>query len=67
MGSAAQRLVDRLGPVEARAAYRTGWLAHLKRYAFARVFNVPVGAEQPCVFVEPGVIEQLLAMVPTTD
>jgi hypothetical protein len=48
-------------------AYRTGRLAHLKRDAFARVFNVPVAAEQPCVFVEPGVIEQLQAMVLATD
>lgn len=48
-------------------AYRTGRLAHLKRDAFARVFNVPVAAEQPCVFVELGVIEQLQAMVPATD
>jgi hypothetical protein len=39
-------------------AYRTGRLAHLKRDAFAQVFNVPVSAEQPCIFVEPGVIEQ---------
>ena len=48
-------------------AYRTGRLAHLKRDAFARVFNVPVALEQPCVFIEPGVIEQLQAMVPATD
>ena len=43
--------------------YRTGRLAHLKREAFAQVFNVPIAADQPCVFVEPGVIEQLQTMV----
>ncbi|ENE4777089.1 MULTISPECIES: hypothetical protein [Klebsiella] len=44
-------------------AYRTGRLAHLKREAFAQVFNVPIEANQVCVFVEPGVIEQLQTMV----
>lgn len=44
-------------------AYRTGRLAHLKREAFAQVFNVPIKANQACVFVEPGVIEQLQTMV----
>jgi len=51
---------DHLKP---EAAYRTGRLAHLKREAFAGVFNVPLAADQPCVFVEPGVIERLQAMV----
>lgn len=50
---------DRLKPEE---AYRTGRLAHLKRDKFAAMFNVPVAADQPCVFVEPGVIERLQAM-----
>jgi len=40
-------------------AWRTGRLVHLKREAFARVFDVPLAADQCCVFVEPGVIEQL--------
>ncbi|HUN74407.1 MAG TPA: ATPase [Steroidobacteraceae bacterium] len=49
-------------------AYRTGRLAHLKRDVFARVFNVPIAAVQPCVFVEPDVIERLQSMVvPATD
>jgi hypothetical protein len=30
---------------------------------FAKVFNVPIGVDQACVFVEPGVIEQMAAMV----
>ncbi|AJP48574.1 ATPase [Rugosibacter aromaticivorans] len=51
---------DRLKPEQ---AYRTGRLAHLKREAFATVFNVPIAADQTCVFVEPGVIERLQAMV----
>ena len=49
--------------VKPEQAYRTGRLAHLKREVFARVFNVPITANQPCVFVEPGVIEQLQSMV----
>ncbi|EMB4104958.1 ATPase [Pseudomonas aeruginosa] len=47
------------GRVKPEQAYRTGRLAHLKREAFAQVFDVPIAADQPCVFVEPGVIEQL--------
>lgn len=51
---------DRMKPEQ---AYRTGRLMHLKREVFARVFNVPIADKQPCVFVEPGVIEQLQPMV----
>lgn len=51
---------DRMKPEQ---AYRTGRLAHVKREAFAKLFNVPVAANQACVFVEPGVIERLQAMV----
>jgi len=43
-------------------AYRTGRMAHLRRAVFAQVFNVPIADEQACVFVGPGVIEQLQAM-----
>ena len=43
-------------------AHRTGRQAHLTREVFADVFNVPIEDKQPCVFVEPGVIEQLQAM-----
>ena len=49
--------------VKPEQAYRTGRLAHLKREVFARVFNLPIAANQPCVFVEPGVIEQVQSMV----
>lgn len=48
-------------------AYRTGRLAHLKREVFARVFDVPIEADQPVVFVEPGVIEKLQAMSAPED
>ena len=49
-------------------AYRTGRLAHLKREVFSRLFNVPIEDKQACVFVEPGVIEQLQSMVaPAVD
>lgn len=51
---------DRLKPEQ---AYRTGRLAHVKRDVFATVFNVPIKADQAFVFVEPGVIERLQAMV----
>ena len=44
-------------------AYRTGRLAHLRRAVFAQVFNVPIANGQACVFVEPGVIDQLQSMV----
>ena len=53
------------GRVKPEQAYRTGRLAHLKREAFAQVFDVPIAADQPCVFVEPGVIEQLQTMTAT--
>lgn len=44
-------------------AYRTGRLAHLRRTVFAQMFNVPIEDKQACVFVEPGVIDQLQSMV----
>ena len=55
------------GQMKPDQAYRTGRLAHLKREVFARVFNVAIAAEQAVVFVEPGVIEQLQAMVAPQD
>lgn len=55
------------GPMKPEQAYRTGRLAHLKREAFARVFNVAIAADQPVVFVEPGVIERLQAMAAPAD
>lgn len=48
--------------VQPDEAYRTGPVAHFKREAFARVFNVALGDRQPCVFVEPGVIARLRAL-----
>jgi len=44
-------------------AYRTGRLAHVRRTVFTQVFNVSIKDEQACVFVEPGVIDQLQSMV----
>ena len=55
------------GQMKPEQAYRTGRLAHLKREAFTRVFNVAIAADQAVVFVEPGVIERLQAMVARTD
>lgn len=51
------------GNLKPEQAYRTGRLAHLKREVFSRLFNVPIKDKQACVFVEPGVIEQLQSMV----
>jgi len=55
------------GQMKPEQAYRTGLLAHLRREAFTRVFNVEITADQPVVFVEPGVIEQLQARVAPKD
>ncbi len=51
------------GRLKPEQAYRTGQVAHLKRELFATMFNVPIEENQACVFVEPGVIEQLQALV----
>jgi hypothetical protein len=57
-----QRSGPPTGNLKPEQAYRTGRLAHLKREVFAQVFNVLIADRQPCVFVEPGVIERLQAM-----
>ncbi|WP_019655350.1 hypothetical protein [Variovorax atrisoli] len=44
-------------------ASRTGRLAHLKRETLARMTHLTLAPDMPCVFVEPGVIEQLRAMI----
>lgn len=38
-------------------------MAHVRRTVFAQVFNVSIEDKQACVFVEPGVIDQLQSMV----
>ncbi|HBO0859775.1 ATPase [Pseudomonas aeruginosa] len=43
--------------------YRTGRLAHLKREVFAQLFTMPVPDNQPFVFVEPGLLDKLQALV----
>ena len=53
------------GCMKPEQGYHTGRLARLKREMFADVFNVPIEDKQPCMFVEPGVIEQLQAMAGT--
>ncbi|KAF1042526.1 ATPase [Xylophilus sp.] len=56
------------GRMRPEQAYRTGRVAHLRRTAFTQVFNVPIEDKQACVFVEPGVLDQLQAMVaPAAD
>lgn len=54
---------DKLKPEQ---AYRTGRLAHVRREAFARLFNVEVCAGQACVFVDPEVIDWLHGITETT-
>lgn len=51
------------GRMKPEQAYRTGRLVHLKRGAFAQVFNTSIAVDQPCVFVELDVIERLQSMV----
>jgi len=54
---------DETANVKPEQVYRTGRLAHVKREVFNEIFNKPVEADQPCVFIAPGVIEQLQSMV----
>ena len=51
------------GRLKPEQAYRTGQLAHLKRDVFATVFDRKIASDQACVFVDPGIIEWLQAMV----
>ncbi|CUJ75390.1 Uncharacterised protein [Achromobacter xylosoxidans] len=56
------------GTLKSEQAYRTGKLAHLPREMFGKVFNVSIADKQPCIFVEPGVLDNLQAMVaPASD
>ena len=48
-------------------AYRTGRLAHVRREAFAKLFNMQVREGQACVFVDPEVIDWLHRITETTD
>jgi len=51
------------GRVKPEQAFRTGQVAHVKRHVFAGLFKAEIAPDQPCVFVEPGLIDQLAAMV----
>lgn len=50
------------GRLRPEQAYRTGKVAHLRRSVFVNVFNAPIDDKQACVFIEPGVIDQLQSM-----
>jgi hypothetical protein len=53
---------DNLKPQDAD---RTGVIAHVRRSAWTRIFDVPAPAESEAVaFVEVGVIDQLKALIP---
>lgn len=47
--------------VRPEQVYRTGTLAHLRRDIAAKVFNVAIRQDLPCVFVEPGTIQKFQA------
>ena len=51
------------GRLKPEQAHRTGQLAHLKRDVFATMFDGKIASDQACVFVDPGIIEWLQAMV----
>jgi len=51
------------GHMKPEQVYRTGRLAHLRRSVFVEFFNMPIEDTQACIFVEPGVLDQLQAMV----
>jgi len=47
---------------------RSGNLVFMKREAFSQIFNVPPPANwPPMVFIEPGVIQQLQALLENSD
>ncbi len=44
-------------------AFRTGSILHVAREACARLFNLPISPDLPFVYVEPGVIDKLNALL----
>lgn len=55
------------GVLKPEQTYRTGRIAHVRRHVFEPQFNVPIQPNQPCIFVEPCVIERLQAKAPPTS
>jgi hypothetical protein len=53
------------GSIKPSGAFRTGEIAHLKREAAAKIFNVPIADDLPMVFVEPAIIEMLSHLAPS--
>lgn len=51
------------GRVKPGEEYRTGTIAHVRRDTLTRLVDVPIAADQPCLFVEPGVIEKIQGLV----
>lgn len=51
---------ERLKPEQMQ---RTGRLAFVKRAVFSKIFDTSIMANQPCVFVEAGLIERIETMV----
>ena len=43
--------------------YRTGNVAHVRRSAAEKIFNVPIAERAPLAYAEVGVLEKLAAMV----
>jgi hypothetical protein len=54
------------GCVRPDQVYRTGICAHLRRDIAVQVLNIPIRPSQPCVFVEPGVIQRLQTAMPVS-
>lgn len=48
-------------------ANRTGKVAHIKRKVCPSIFSVEIPDDQPVLFVEPGVIDKLEAMMEKGD
>lgn len=59
-------VVDGTEAVKLHAVYRTGAVAHVRVALFPHLINVPVPPEM-MLFVEPGVIEKMQAMMPQED
>lgn len=48
-------------------AHRTGEIAHVRRTAFNKIFDVPIADNVPLVFIEPAVFTMLQTLTPETE
>lgn len=61
--SARSGATDANGCLKPEQCYRTGKVAHLARDVFPKIFQAAIPSDQPCVFVEQGVIDYIQARV----